>query len=165
VRKALGLSAPIEQAAAVATDCLLGLEMGREPRYDWKSARVLLAVTFSISLQEATHFGLFTLHQALLTRGSSACCDIALAAAGYNVVHPGDVSLMTYRGHAVLQTLIRAYFSPAHTTGQRYIYAGSAEGVINAWDVVSGKPVSAGLLNICVVWAHSWGWVKSFRNL
>jgi hypothetical protein len=64
------------------------------------------------------------------------------AATGYNVVHPGDVSLMTYRGHAVLQTLIRAYFSPAHTTGQRYIYAGSAEGVIHAWDVVSGKPVS-----------------------
>jgi hypothetical protein len=50
---------------------------------------------------------------------------------------------MTYRGHAVLQTLIRAYFSPGHTTGQRYIYAGSAEGVINAWDVVSGKPVRA----------------------
>ncbi|KAF6262050.1 WD40-repeat-containing domain protein [Scenedesmus sp. NREL 46B-D3] len=61
---------------------------------------------------------------------------------GYNVVHPGDVSLMTYRGHAVLQTLIRSYFSPAHTTGQRYIYAGSAKGVINAWDVVSGKMVA-----------------------
>jgi hypothetical protein len=30
------------------------------------------------------------------------------AATGYNVVHPGDVSLMTYRGHAVLQTLINA---------------------------------------------------------
>jgi WD repeat-containing protein 23 len=32
---------------------------------------------------------------------------------------------MTYRGHAVLQTLIRAYFSPARTTGQRYIYSGA----------------------------------------
>jgi hypothetical protein len=31
----------------------------------------------------------------------------------------------------------------ADTTGQRYIYAGPAEGVINAWDVVSGKPVSS----------------------
>lgn len=48
---------------------------------------------------------------------------------------------MTYRGHAVLQTLIRAYFSPGHTTGQRYIYAGNAEGDILVWDVVSGKQV------------------------
>lgn len=48
---------------------------------------------------------------------------------------------MTYRGHAVLQTLVRAYFSPAHSTGQRYIYAGNAEGDIIVWDVVSGKQV------------------------
>jgi hypothetical protein len=82
----------------------------------------------------------------------SACfLFFAAAATGYNVVHPGDVSLMTYRGHAVLQTLIRAYFSPAHTTGQRYIYAGSAEGVINAWDLVSGKPVSFTGLNMLTV--------------
>eukprot|EP00878_Enallax_costatus_P018481 GHUV01019456.1.p1 GENE.GHUV01019456.1~~GHUV01019456.1.p1 ORF type:complete len:369 (+),score=74.08 GHUV01019456.1:1185-2291(+) len=63
-------------------------------------------------------------------------------AAGYAVKHPDDVSLMTYRGHGVLQTLIRAYFSPMYTTGQRYIYAGSSDGVINAWDLVSGKPVA-----------------------
>lgn len=30
----------------------------------------------------------------------------------------GDSSLMTYRGHSVLYTLIRCYFSPVHTTGQ-----------------------------------------------
>ena len=30
----------------------------------------------------------------------------------------GDTSLMTYRGHGVLHTLIRSYFSPAMTTGQ-----------------------------------------------
>lgn len=30
----------------------------------------------------------------------------------------GDSSLMTYRGHSVLHTLIRCYFSPMHTTGQ-----------------------------------------------
>lgn len=30
----------------------------------------------------------------------------------------GDSSLMTYRGHSVLYTLIRCYFSPMHTTGQ-----------------------------------------------
>jgi hypothetical protein len=31
-------------------------------------------------------------------------------AAGYEVRHPHDSSIQTYRGHKVLQTLIRAYF-------------------------------------------------------
>jgi hypothetical protein len=38
---------------------------------------------------------------------------------------------MTYRGHAVLQTLIRCHFSPIETTGGRYIYSGSADGRIH----------------------------------
>lgn len=42
----------------------------------------------------------------------------------------GDTSIMTYRGHSVLQTLIRCHFSPAATTGQRYIYTGCATGRI-----------------------------------
>jgi len=63
------------------------------------------------------------------------------AAEGYAVQHPDDCSLMTYRGHTVLQTLIRAYFSPEHTTGQRYIYAGNSDGDILIWDVVSGQQV------------------------
>ncbi len=41
-----------------------------------------------------------------------------------------DSSIMTYRGHSVLQTLIRCHFSPAHTTGQRYIYTGCATGAV-----------------------------------
>ena len=41
-----------------------------------------------------------------------------------------DSSLMTYRGHTVLQTLIRCHFSPAHTTAQRYIYTGCASGSV-----------------------------------
>ena len=41
-----------------------------------------------------------------------------------------DPSLMTYRGHSVFQTLIRCHFSPAHTTGQKYIYSGCASGAI-----------------------------------
>ena len=49
------------------------------------------------------------------------------------VVHPHDISMMSYRGHSVMQTLIRAYFSPADTTGQRFIYAGSADGVVHVW--------------------------------
>jgi WD repeat-containing protein 23 len=44
------------------------------------------------------------------------------------VSNPHDVSLMTYRSHKVFQTLIRAYFSPLSTTGQRYIYTGSYDG-------------------------------------
>ena len=42
----------------------------------------------------------------------------------------GDSSLMTYRGHSVLHTLIRAYFSPEYSTGQRYIYSGCATGCV-----------------------------------
>lgn len=50
--------------------------------------------------------------------------------------HPHDCSMMSYRGHSVLQTLIRAYISPAEKTGQRYIYAGSACGSIFVWGVL-----------------------------
>jgi len=63
-----------------------------------------------------------------------------LVAAG-RLVHPQDHSLMSYRGHRVFQTLIRAYFSPAHSTGQRYIYSGSYDGCIYVYDVLTGKVV------------------------
>ena len=62
-------------------------------------------------------------------------------AAGCDVRHPHDASVMTYRGHSVQHTLIRAYFSPAHTTGQRFIYTGSVGGGIHVYDVVSGQEV------------------------
>ncbi|KAF9920875.1 hypothetical protein FBU30_009183 [Linnemannia zychae] len=42
----------------------------------------------------------------------------------------GDCSVMTFQGHRVLRTLIRCHFSPAHTTGQRYLYTGSADGKV-----------------------------------
>uniref|UniRef100_A0A7S3VU90 Anaphase-promoting complex subunit 4 WD40 domain-containing protein n=1 Tax=Dunaliella tertiolecta TaxID=3047 RepID=A0A7S3VU90_DUNTE len=64
---------------------------------------------------------------------------MAYPARGYDVRHPHDASVMTYRGHQVHQTLIRAYFSPSHTTGQRFIYAGSADCCVYLWDVVTGK--------------------------
>jgi WD repeat-containing protein 23 len=38
----------------------------------------------------------------------------------------GDSSLMTYKGHNVSKCQIRCRFSPAHTTGQQYIYSGCA---------------------------------------
>lgn len=40
------------------------------------------------------------------------------------IAHPKDCSVMTYRGHAVLRTLIRCHFSPRESTGQGYIYSG-----------------------------------------
>jgi DDB1- and CUL4-associated factor 11 len=53
------------------------------------------------------------------------------------LAHPLDCSVMTYRGHAVLQTLIRCHFSPAETTGGRYIYSGSSDGRIHVRAIVS----------------------------
>ncbi|KAG8835599.1 hypothetical protein FRC17_002191 [Serendipita sp. 399] len=47
--------------------------------------------------------------------------------------HPHDCSVMSYRGHRVLRTLIRCNFSPAETTGSRYIYSGSSDGMIHIW--------------------------------
>ncbi|EGO04656.1 hypothetical protein SERLA73DRAFT_173890 [Serpula lacrymans var. lacrymans S7.3] len=49
--------------------------------------------------------------------------------------HPKDCSVMTYRGHAVLRTLIRCHFSPAETTGSQYLYSGSADGKIHIWSL------------------------------
>jgi WD repeat-containing protein 23 len=53
--------------------------------------------------------------------------------------HASDTSLMTYVGHSVARTLIRARFSPLHSTGQRYIVSGSASGSVFIYDVLSGK--------------------------
>lgn len=41
-----------------------------------------------------------------------------------------DTSIRTYRGHVVRQTLIRCYFSPSFSTGQRYIYTGCSTGQV-----------------------------------
>ena len=54
---------------------------------------------------------------------------------------PGDCSLMTYYGHSVIRTLIRARFSPAHSTGHRFIYSGDGLGRVLVYDVLSGKLV------------------------
>ena len=52
---------------------------------------------------------------------------------GNNFTHPRDRSVCTYRGHSVLRTLIRCYFSPSSTTGQRYLYTGSEDGKIHVF--------------------------------
>lgn len=54
-----------------------------------------------------------------------------------------DSSVMTYSGHAVLQTLVRCRFSPQFTTGQRYIYTGCASGRVVIYDVLTGEIVQS----------------------
>ncbi|KAL3157892.1 hypothetical protein ABBQ32_012303 [Trebouxia sp. C0010 RCD-2024] len=82
------------------------------------------------------------------TAAKEAGCEFAwdyrweqYPARNHMIKHPQDNSLMTYRGHKVLTTLIRAYFSPLHTTAQRFIYAGSADGSVYMYDVVTGSIV------------------------
>ncbi|KAF7804795.1 LEC14B protein [Senna tora] len=87
--------------------------------------------------------------------------------------HICDQSVATYRGHSVLRTLIRCYFSPAfrkgeraeggkidksstqvaclsiltealrYYTGQKYIYTGSHNACVYIYDLVSGAKVAA----------------------
>ena len=49
--------------------------------------------------------------------------------------HPHDCSVVTFRGHRVLKTLIRCHFSPAGSTDGRYIYSGSHDGKIYVWNL------------------------------
>jgi WD repeat-containing protein 23 len=53
-----------------------------------------------------------------------------------------DSSIMKYMGHQVFETLIRCYFSPLHSTGQRYIYTGSRDGIIYIYDALTGEIVN-----------------------
>ena len=49
--------------------------------------------------------------------------------------HPHDCSLVTYRGHSVLKTLIRCHFSPPGSTNSRYVYSGSEDGSIYVYNI------------------------------
>ncbi|PSN70259.1 WD40 repeat-like protein [Corynespora cassiicola Philippines] len=49
--------------------------------------------------------------------------------------HPHDCSLVTFRGHKVLKTLIRCHFSPPGSTDSRYVYSGSADGSVHIWNM------------------------------
>eukprot|EP01006_Ploeotia_vitrea_P049039 TRINITY_DN67305_c8_g13_i1.p1 TRINITY_DN67305_c8_g13~~TRINITY_DN67305_c8_g13_i1.p1 ORF type:complete len:572 (-),score=38.39 TRINITY_DN67305_c8_g13_i1:128-1843(-) len=56
-------------------------------------------------------------------------------------VHPDDNSIMTYRGHSLSKSLLRAKFSPRDLTAQKYIYCGSGEGQVVIYDVLTGEIV------------------------
>ncbi|KAF2090133.1 WD40 repeat-like protein [Saccharata proteae CBS 121410] len=56
--------------------------------------------------------------------------------------HPHDRSLVTFRGHSVLKTLIRCHFSPPGSTDSRYVYSGSYDGSVYVWNMdatIAGK--------------------------
>jgi WD repeat-containing protein 23 len=48
---------------------------------------------------------------------------------------PRDRSVTSCYGHAVLRSLIRCDFSPVFSTGQRYLYTGSADGAVYIYDL------------------------------
>ncbi|CAI7933830.1 unnamed protein product [Closterium sp. NIES-54] len=73
---------------------------------------------------------------------------------GMRVAHPSDQSLMTYRNHHVLQTLIRCYFSPLHSTAQRFVYSGSHDGAVYIFDLVSGREWEESVMH-CITLAWS----------
>lgn len=50
-------------------------------------------------------------------------------------VHPHDNSVVTFRGHKVLRTLIRCHFSPPSSTNSRYVYTGSADGSVYVYNM------------------------------
>jgi WD repeat-containing protein 23 len=49
--------------------------------------------------------------------------------------HPSDNSIVTFRGHKVLRTLIRCHFSPPGSTNSRYVYSGSEDGKVYIWNM------------------------------
>ena len=49
--------------------------------------------------------------------------------------HPHDCSLVTFRGHSVLKTLIRCHFSPPGSTNSRYVYSGSEDGSVYIYNM------------------------------
>ncbi|KAI1919785.1 hypothetical protein LOZ12_002254 [Ophidiomyces ophidiicola] len=49
--------------------------------------------------------------------------------------HPYDCSVVTFRGHSVLKTLIRCHFSPPGSTNSRYVYTGSEDGKVYIYNL------------------------------
>lgn len=49
--------------------------------------------------------------------------------------HPYDGSVVTYHGHAVQRTLVRAHFSPPGSSDGRFIYSGSYDGKVYIWNL------------------------------
>ncbi|KAL8839060.1 MAG: hypothetical protein Q9170_001896 [Blastenia crenularia] len=66
--------------------------------------------------------------------------------------HPQDCSLVTFRGHRVLKTLIRCHFSPPGSTDSRYVYSGSEDGSVYIYNM---DATLAGKLDVNKATLHS----------
>lgn len=64
--------------------------------------------------------------------------------------HPDDCSLVTYRGHSVLKTLIRCHFSPPTSTGSRYVYTGSADGKVKIYNIDATEAATIDVYNATI---------------
>lgn len=53
----------------------------------------------------------------------------------YYYPHPHDCSVVTFRDHRVLRTLIRCHFSPPGSSDSRYVYSGSEDGKVYVWNL------------------------------
>ncbi|KAJ5768284.1 hypothetical protein N7533_000867 [Penicillium manginii] len=53
----------------------------------------------------------------------------------YYEPHEHDCSVVTFRGHRVLKTLIRCHFSPPDSTNSRYVYSGSEDGKVYVYNM------------------------------
>jgi WD repeat-containing protein 23 len=51
--------------------------------------------------------------------------------------HPHDHSVVTFQGHVIRRTLIRAHFSPPGSTDGQFIYSGSQDGKVYVWNMDS----------------------------
>ena len=51
--------------------------------------------------------------------------------------HPKDNSVVTFRGHKVMRTLIRCHFAPPDSANSRYVYSGSSDGKVHIWNMDS----------------------------
>lgn len=66
--------------------------------------------------------------------------------------HPNDSSIVTFRGHRVLKTLIRCHFSPPGSTDSRYVYSGSEDGSVYIYNL---DATLAGKVNVFEATASS----------
>ncbi|KAI0019062.1 WD40-repeat-containing domain protein [Xylariomycetidae sp. FL0641] len=66
--------------------------------------------------------------------------------------HPNDNSVVTFRGHKVLRTLIRCHFSPPNSTNSRYVYSGSHDGKVYVYNM---DATIAGIIDVRKTTAES----------
>ncbi|KAL3466719.1 WD40-repeat-containing domain protein [Aspergillus heterothallicus] len=70
----------------------------------------------------------------------------------YYYPHPHDCSVVTFRGHRVLRTLIRCHFSPPGSTDSRYVYSGSENGKVYVYNM---DATLAGTIDVQTATNHS----------